>query len=96
MSLSCVVTFRHPESRITQVFYSEYPVKRIGFCILGIVVGLTLAAIAYHFVSMLAITVSSAQTASDLHLGWFPVRVFVALQIARLSGALVYGLRLRK
>ena len=70
--------------------------KRIGFCILGIVVGLTIAAIAYHVVSMLAITVSSAETASDIHLGWFLVRIFLALQIARLSGALVCGLRVRK
>ena len=70
--------------------------KHYGYCAVGIIVGLSLAGVAYHIVSLVGIAISGAETVQELHVGWFPIRVLVALRVASLSGARVYGLCSRK
>lgn len=66
--------------------------KRVGYCAVGIIVGLILAGVAYHIVSLIGIAMSGAETVQELHVGWFPIRVMIAFRVASLSGAWVYGL----
>ena len=77
-------------------FMSKVSFKRFGFCAAGILVGLGLASIAYQVVSLIAVAVSSAETVGDLHVGWFLIRMLVAVSVAKVSGGWLCGLRLRK
>jgi len=58
----------------------------------GIMVGLSSAGIAYHVVPLIGVVVSSAESVDDLQVAWFPVRIWAALIVARLSGGWTYGL----
>ena len=70
--------------------------KRFSYGVVGIIVGLSLASAAYHIVSLIGVVVSSAETVGDLHASWFPIRVLVALGVAKVCGGWVYGLLLRR
>jgi len=66
--------------------------KRLGFFTLGIVVGLSLAGVAYQTMALIGVTVSGAETVSDLPVGWFPIRALVAYRVAGMTGGWVYKL----
>ena len=66
--------------------------KRFGYCAVGIIVGLTLAGVGYYLTSLVGVAVSGAETVEELHEGWVPIRVLVALRVAMFSGSWVYGL----
>ena len=64
--------------------------KRFGYSAVGILVGLSLAGVAYHMVPLIGVLVSSAETVDDLQVAWFPVRIWAAMIVARLSGSWAY------
>ena len=70
--------------------------KLFAFRLVGMVVGLGSASIAYQTVALIGVAVSNAETVGDLNVVWFPIRMLVAVSAARVSGGWVYGLRLRK
>ena len=67
-----------------------------GNCAVGIIVGLSSAGVAFHVVSIIGIAISSADTVGELHIGWFPIRVLVALRMATASSGWAYGMLSRK
>ncbi len=72
------------------------PLKRFRCSAIGIIVGLGSAVIAYHVVPLIGVVVSSAETVDDLQVAWFPVRIWVALIIARLSAGWMHELLVRR
>lgn len=70
--------------------------KRFAFCAMSIVVGLGMAGVAYQTVSLFGVAVSGAETVDDLNVGWFPIRMLVAISVARVSGGWLYRLRLQR
>gem|GEM_PF-2026622 len=57
-----------------------------------IMIGLSAAALAYYFVAVLGVAVSNADTISELHIGWFPLMLFAAVNAARFSVGCVFRL----
>ncbi len=78
------------------IFPQRFLLKRLGFFTLGIVVGLSLAGVAYQTVALIGVTISGAETVSDLHAGWFPIKALVAYRVARITAGRVYELGFRK
>ena len=70
--------------------------KRFGFSAVGILVGLSSASVAYHLVPLIWVIVSSAETVDDLQVAWFPVRIWAAMIVARLSGSWALELLLQR
>ena len=70
--------------------------KPLGHSAVGILVGLSLAGVAYHVVPLIGVVVSSAETVDDLQVAWFPVRIWTAMMVARLSAGWMYELLLRR
>ena len=78
------------------ILSAKSPLKHLCFFALGIAVGFTLAGAAYQLVGLIGVVMSGAETLDDLHVGWFPLRALVAIQVARASGGWVYRLRSRQ
>ena len=70
--------------------------RRFGHPAIGIIVGLSSAGVAYQVVPLIGVLVSSAETVDDLQVAWFPVRIWAALIVARLSSGWTYELLLRR
>ena len=54
-------------------------------------IGLSAAGLAYYFMAVLGVAVSTADTISELHIGWFPLRLFAAVSAARFSVGCVFS-----
>ena len=59
-------------------------------------VGVTFAGAAYQMVGLIGLVISGAETVGNLHVGWFPLRALVAIQVAKATGGWVYRQRLRQ
>ena len=59
--------------------------KRFGYRATGIMIGLSAAGLAYHFLGVVGVALSDADTIRELHMGWFPLRIFAAVNAARIS-----------
>ena len=70
--------------------------KRFRCSAIGIIVGLGSAVIAYHVLPLVGVVVSSAETVDDLQVAWFPVRIWAAMIVARLSGSWALELLLQR
>ena len=66
--------------------------KRFGYRATGIMIGLCAAGLAYHFVAVAGVAISDADTIRELHMGWFPLRLFAAVSAARFSVGCVFSL----
>ncbi len=70
--------------------------KSFGYRAVGILVGLSSAGVAYHVVPLIGVLVFGAETVDDLQVAWFPVRIWTAMIVARLSGSWAHELLLRR
>jgi len=65
--------------------------KQFGYRATGIMIGLSAAGLAYHFLGVVGVALSNADTIRELHVGWFPLRAFAAINAARFSVGCVFS-----
>lgn len=66
--------------------------KRLGYRATGVAIGLGAAGLAYHLLGVVGVAVSNADTIRELHVGWFPFRLFAAINAARFGSGCVFSL----
>ena len=66
--------------------------KQLGYRATGIMIGLGAAGLAYHLMGVVGVALSNADTIRELHVAWFPLRAFAAINAARFSVGCVFSL----